>query len=105
MQLDDSGYEPKAEAVADGVTCGLGAIDPPKDLITFRRRNAGPRILDGQDADRASPRHLKAYQTARRCELDSVVNEVGHGFEQEVAVAGEERKRRDCQEFRVGAAG
>src|SRR5690348_1398606 len=90
VQFRDSGYEAETEAVAGAVAAVLETIKTAQHVVAFRARDPGSAVGNRQYRTIGARRDANRHLARTAAMLDRVVDEIGQGVEQEIAIADEE---------------
>ena len=90
METRNGSDKAEAEPVAGGATTPFQPVKALEYVLTFIDRDSRPVIVDRNDGAAIALSDLHRYLTGFTAMFDGVVDEIGHGIEQEVSIARDE---------------
>src|SRR5215475_9605122 len=87
MKAGNRSYQAEAQTVAGGAATAFQPVEALEDLLTFVSGNSRPVIGNRNGGTAIVSPDLHRYPTGFTAMLDRIVDEIGHGVEQQISVA------------------
>jgi hypothetical protein len=102
METGNGSDKTEAEPVAWSAAAPSQPVKAPEDVLAFIVGNSGPIIGDRKDGAAIILTDLHDHSTGLMAMFDGVVDEIGHGVEQEVPITyDEDSSIHDSMEMRT----